>query len=244
MKNSLKSVLIVLLCGFIVSCKKPGCFEGGGTVITVNHSFPPFDEIILKDNINLVLAQDTTEQINITAPENIQPNIIIAVENNVLTISNGTTCDWLRNPDEKVIATLSFKNIKKIDYHGSGNITNTGTLHLDALQIESSEGAGNIELTVDNRYTGSYIYQENAEVILHGKTESCYSYTNARGKIDFSDFTAKEMVIEYGSLADTYINVTDQLDATIYYKGNLFYKGSPLIRRSDYYSSGRLIQEP
>src|SRR5262249_43050235 len=162
----------------IVSCKKPGCFEGGGTVTTVNHSLSSFDAIILNDNINLVLTQDSTNEIKITAPDNIQPNIILLIENNTLTISNSTECEWLRNPNEKVTAKLSFRNINKIDYRGSGNITNTDTLRLDALQIESNEGAGNIELTVNNRYTGSYIYQENAEVILHGKTESCYTYTN------------------------------------------------------------------
>ena len=243
MKNIFKIVQIGLLLFFIESCKKPGCFEGGGTVTTINHSLSTFDEIILNDDINLVLIQDSTEQIKITAPENIQPNISFQVDNNILTVGNGTECEWLRNPDEKVTAVLSIKNLKKIDYRGSGNISNTGTLHLDALQIESNQGAGNIELTVDNRYTGSYIYQENAAVILHGKTESCYSYTNARGKIDFSDLAAKQMVIEYGSLADTYIHVTDKLDATIYYKGNLFLTGNPVITRSDYYSTGKLIHE-
>lgn len=243
MKNIFKITLIGLSLCFIVSCKKPGCFEGGGTVTTINHSLSSFDEIILNDNINLVLRQDSVEEIKITAPENIQPNIILQVENNVLTISNSTECEWLRNPDEKVTAELSLKSIRKIDYRGSGNVSSTGTLHLDALQIESSQGAGNIELTVDNRYTGSYIYQENAEVILHGKTESCYSYTNARGKIDFSDLTANQMVIEYGGLADTYIHVIDKLDAIIYYKGNLFLTGNPVIVRSDYYNDGRLIHE-
>ena len=243
MKNSIKLSLASLVFCFTISCKKPGCFEGGGSVSVVNHSLSSFNEIVLNDNINLVLIQDSTEDIKITAPDNIQPNIVLQVKNDVLTVSNTTECEWLRNPDEKVTAELSFKNIKKIDYRGSGNISNTGTLRLDALQIESSQGAGNIELTVDNRYTGSYIYQENAEVILHGKTESCYSYTNARGKIDFSDLTAKQMVIEYSSLADTYINVTDQLDAVIYYKGNVFYKGNPVVTRSDYYSTGRLVHE-
>ena len=244
MKNFIKIVQLALSLCIFVSCKKPGCFGGGGTVTTIDHTLSSFDEIILSDNINLVLIQDSTVHIKITAPENIQPNIDFHVENNILTIGNGTECEWLRNPDEKVTAELSFKNIKKIDYRGSGNVSNTGTLHLDALYIGSSEGAGNIELTVDNRYIGAYIYQENAEIILHGKTQSCYTYTNARGKIDFSDLTARQMVIEYGSLADTYIHVTDTLDATIYYKGNLFLTGNPVIKRSNYYNTGRLIPEP
>jgi hypothetical protein len=226
------------------SCKKPGCFDHGGHTTILAKSIQPFDELVLNDDINVILTQDSVEALKIEAPENIQPNIIATVSNKILTISNTTECRWLRNPGETINVYLSFKSLQRIDYRGSGNITNTDTLRLDVLQIESRTGAGNIELTIDNRYTGSYIYLENAEVILHGKSQSCYTYTNARGKIDFNDFIAKQMVIEYGGLADTYIHVTDSLDAIIWYKGNLLYKGNPVVSRSDYYSTGRLIHEP
>src|SRR3954447_1020153 len=101
--------LCILSC-FIVSCKKPGCFAGGGSVTTVSHSLGAFSEIVLNDNINLVLTQGSTEELKVTAPENIQPNIIANIENGVLTISNTTECEWLRNPDEKITAELSFQN--------------------------------------------------------------------------------------------------------------------------------------
>ena len=229
---------------FFMACKKPGCFEHAGSTTTVTKQLSSFNKLILNDNINVVLTQDSVEKIGIEAPDNIQPNIITEIKDGMLTISNTTECRWLRSANEKINVYLSFKNLENIDYRGSGNVTNTDTLRLDGLQIESRTGAGNIELTINNRYIGSYIFLENAEVILHGKAESCYTYTNARGKIDFSDLIAGSMVIEYGGLADTYINVTGSLDAIIYYKGNLIYRGNPVIVRSDHFSTGRLVHEP
>jgi hypothetical protein len=243
MKKAYHIFCFIFFILLFARCKKPGCFDHGGQPMVITKTISSFDRLVLNDDINVILTQDSVNALKIEAPENIQPNIATVMSGNILSISNNTECRWLRNPGEKINVYLSFKNLEGIDYRGSGNITNKDTLRLDALQIESRTGAGNIELTVNNRYTGSYIYLENAEVILHGKSQSCYTYTNARGKIDFSDFVAKKMVIEYGSLADTYINVTDSLDATIYYKGNLFYKNSPVVTRADYYSSGRLIHE-
>jgi hypothetical protein len=211
---------------------------------TTSRSLNSFSEIVLDDDINLVLTQDGTERMVIDAPENIHANITGSVIGGVLVLENNTDCRWLRNPDEKVNVHLYFNNINRIEYKGSGNITNTDTLRLDALKIETALGAGDIELTVDNRYVGAYIYQESAGIKLHGKCESCYNYSNSRGNMDLSDLEVRRMVIEYGGLLDTRVHVTEDLDAIIYYKGNILYKGNPVISRSLYYSSGRVVKVP
>ena len=205
---------------------------------------PPFDQLVIADNISVTLIQSAEEKIEITAPENILPNISGNVLQNILTLSNTTDCRWMRNASEKINVHLFFKDLKKLDYKGSGTITNTDTLELDALHIESSSGAGNIILTLNNRYTGSYISLENAAITLHGKSESCFTYTNNRGITDMSDFIVKKMVIDYEGLSDTYIHVTEELSAVIYHKGNIRYKGNPVIKKSISHSTGQLIEAP
>ena len=105
----------------------------------------------------------------------------------------------------------------------------------------SEVGAGNVDVTLNARQTFSYIMDENADFTFHGKTDVCWSYTNSRGTINFGDFEVKKMIIEYGSVRDATINVTEDLNAIIYYKGNLFYKGTPTISKDEVHSSGRLI---
>jgi hypothetical protein len=236
--------LYCMMAWFFISCKKPGCLGNAGEMSAVSITLTPFNKLVLEDNVNLVLTQSTEEKMIVKAPENIIPNITGSISGQILTISNGTDCRWARDPGEKITVHLFFKELTAINYRGSGHITNTDTLKLDALKIETSVGAGDITLTLDNRYTGTYIYQENAHIMLHGKSEICYTYTNSRGITDMLDFRTKKMVIEYGGLSDTYVNVSDSLDGIIYHMGNVYYKGNPVITRSLSYSSGRLIRTP
>ena len=244
MKNRILISFICVTAIFISACKKPGCLGSAGQSTTVTRNLNAFNEIVLDSKINVVLTQSTMNKIEITAPKNIEPNITTVISGNTLTIQNEGDCGWMRNPDEIVNVHIYFQDLRNIDYKGSGNITNTDTLRLEHFNISSFTGAGNIELTMDNIFTGAYIMLESAGIKLHGKTESCFTYTNARGQADMRDFVAKRMVIEYGGLTDTYVNVTDDLNAILYYKGNIYYKGSPVISKNISYGTGKLIQAP
>lgn len=233
-----------VLAIFIAACKKPGCLGSAGSVTTVTRNLAAFNELVLDSKINVVLTQSTMNKIEITAPKNIEPNITSVINGNTLTIQNEGDCGWMRNPSETVNVHIYFQDLRNIDYKGSGNVTNTDTLRLEHLNIGSFTGAGNIELTLDNIYTGAYIMLENASIKLHGKSIACFTYTNARGLADMRDFIVKKMVIEYGGLADTYVHVTEDLDAILYYKGNIYYRGNPLISKNISYSTGKLINVP
>ena len=244
----MKKIILITGYTFLIllfnACKKPGCFGTAGPMATTTQQLTSFNELVLSDNVNLILIQDTVEKMEIEAPQNMLSNITGNISQNILTISNATDCRWARNAGEKINVRLFFKDLKKIDYRGSGTLTNTDTLKLDALHIESNTGAGDISLTLDTRYTGAYIFFENAGITLRGKSETCFTYTNNRGISNMSDFVVKKMVIEYGGFGDTYINVTDELSAVIFHKGNIHYKGSPVITKLISHSSGRLIQSP
>lgn len=233
----------LLLC--IYGCKKPGCIGAAGEVQIVTRSLASFDELLLADNINLVLIQAPEEKIIIEAPANMIPNITSGVVGNKLSITNVGDCRWARDPKEKINVQLFFRDLKKLVYQGSGTITNIDTLRLDAFELATDEGAGDIELTVDNGYTGAYVFaDDNVSLILHGRTDLCFTYTSSRGRSDMSDFKVKKMVIEYGGVTDTHIYVTDELDATIFHTGNIKYKGTPVINKSISFSQGRLIYAP
>jgi hypothetical protein len=198
---------------------------------------------VLDDNINLVLTQGTEERMEIEGPQNQIPNITSNISNGLLTISNNGDCRWARDPGEKINVHLFFRDLHKIDYRGSGNITNTDTLRLDSLRFESAEGAGDISLTVDNRVTISYILLENAFITWHGKSNTCYMYTTERGKTDMRDFSVKSMWINYQGIDDAYVTVSDYLSVNINFKGNIYYKGNPIVE-ANYYNLGRAIRIP
>lgn len=244
MKTPFPSIIALLfLLAVLPACKKPGCFEDAGPTTVVERKGASFHQIDLYDDIDLVLTQDSVEMIRVEAGSSLLPNIAAEVADGILTIQNNTSCAWLRNPAEKVRVYVSFKTLDKINYHGSGDVRATDTLKLNRLDLISEVGAGNIELTVDAGSIYAYIFNENADFILHGRAGECHTYSNARATIDFSDLVVRYYNMGYGAVKDTYIQVTEKLDLEIYYRGNVYYKGNPQIH-TKYHSTGRLMQAP
>ncbi|RYF95964.1 MAG: hypothetical protein EOO00_03905, partial [Chitinophagaceae bacterium] len=183
-------------------CKKPGCAGKGGSIATLSRKLDAFNHLLVSDNINVTLVQGDKEEIEITAPGNILPNITTNITQNVLTIANNTGCRWMRDASEKINVRLYFKELVRLDYQGSGLIDNADTLRLPSLHIESVNGAGEINLALDNTYTGVYVRLENASVTLRGRSDVCFTYTNNRGITDMRDFIVRKMTIDYSGFKD------------------------------------------
>ncbi len=238
-------ILICLLLAIISQqCKKAGCLESAGKTVVLQRQASPFHQIDLFDNIDLVLTQDTIEWIKVETGENIQPNISTTIDKGVLTIKNNATCTWLRSASEKIKVYVGVKNLDYLNYNASGNISSTNTLLADKISFYTKEGAGNIEVTLDAKETHADIIYENSDFIFHGKSDVCYSYTNSRGSIDFSDFAVKRMVIGYAAVRDATINVTETLESVVYHTGNLYYTGNPAYVSTHSYSSGKIVPLP
>ncbi len=249
MKGWLLTYLLFPMALFLMlmttpGCNKPGCLGKAGTRSTVTRTLASFNQVKLEDNIDLVLIQGNSYAIELEGPVNILPSIETVIVGDMLSIRNTAECRWARDPDEKIVVRLTFPTLARLIYEASGNVTNLDTLRLDALDIQSNTGAGNVDLTVETRYTGVFINEENAGVTMHGYASQCNTYVTARGQLHIQDLAVSKLTIEYGGLADCRVHAIDELSAIIYYKGNVLYSGSPAVTQETYYSSGRLIHVP
>ncbi len=242
MKRPVVFCLVIFLLQ--VSCKKPGCFEDAGSLITTQRQTTSFHRIDLFDDVNLFLTQDTIESIKIVAAKNVEPNISVQNENGVLTIRNNTTCKWLRSPNEKSTVYLGIKTLDHIEYSGSGNISSTNTINADKITFYSATGAGNIDVSLDAKQVTANVEYESADFIFHGRADVCYGYAGSRGTLDLRDFEVKYLAIGYAGVRDVTVNATEVIEATIYHTGNVFYKGNPPNITTTFYSSGRLYRIP
>ena len=239
-----KQLVIYCLIFFLFPhCKKPGCFSEAGPIVSVKREPASFHRIDLYDNINVILIQDTTESITVKAAQNIEPNITTAIESGTLTIRNGTSCTWLRNPSEKPTVYVGVKNLDYINYAGNGNISSANTIQSENLSLYSATGAGNVEISLDVNQLNTTIEYESADFIFHGTADACYCYANSRASLNLSDIRIRNLNIGYASVRDITVNASERIDALIYHTGNIYYKGNPAVYTT-YYSSGRLYHAP
>ena len=243
----MKTILITILASVLVitcsltGCKKNGCGGKSGSTTRGVRTVPYFTDIVLNDNINLVLKQDSVTKVEIETDENIQGSISAEVVNKQLVLKNNASCSWIKQPGEKVTAYVSVVVLNNLNYQGSGDITNVDTLRFGYFFLEADGAAGNVFLRMKNNFTQAQIDNEVADLVFEGSSDTCYAYSGSRGTIDFRNFAVRAMDINYVGLRDAYVNATQNLHATIHYKGNVYYKGSPSFIAPVYKSTGKLI---
>lgn len=235
--------LIALLLVF-QSCSRNGCPLTSGSMTSENRDLPPFNEIILNGKVNLILTQDSVQQVRVSAGKNLLPGIQTNVDNNVLTIGDNNTCSALRDPSDEVNVYISSGQLQNITYYGAGNITSTNTLQAPIFTVDSWVGSGTITLNLQAGLVNALVRNENATIVLTGSTDSAYIYCGEAGAVNMLNCPAGKVAIDHKSVRDIYVNVTDALHANIVYVGNVYYAGSPSTIDTLVTSAGRLIHIP
>jgi hypothetical protein len=236
-----QAAFLLFLQMLAFSCTRDGCPLSSGTNTRETRNLLPFNEIILYDKINLIVTQDSVQQISVEAGKNLVPGIRTDVENNILTIQNNNTCNLFINPGYQINVYISGNQLQKIDYYGAGNITSTNMLHASIFTIDSWYGTGSIKLNLIANQTNAIVRNNNADITITGQSDHTYIYCSEVGSVNLVDFISTDVAIDQKSIKDIYVNVTGSLHANIVYKGNVFYKGKPGTIDTLITSSGRLI---
>ena len=239
MKKYYSIVLLILLFG----CDKNTCFEKSGQVVTANRTIASTGTVYVYDNINLVLTQDNEDRLTIEAHKNLHDFITAEMAGDALTLRNTSSCSWMKSPSEKITAYLSVKGLNKIVYEGSGIVSSTNTLQADHFTIDSDGGAGVVAISLNAKLTRVVLPREGPDISLQGASDSCYTYCTSRGTINFKNFVVKKMQIDYGSVRNAFINVTESLRGRIYHTGNVYYSGNPGFIQMEKLSSGKLLRQ-
>ncbi len=242
-KNN-KSLFLFLILSSIYSCSKNSCPFNSGSYSRESRNLLPFNEIMLYDKINLILTEDSTQQISVEAGSNLLAGIQTGVENNILTIKDQNHCGLLRDPADQTNVYISTNQLQKITYYGAGNIHSTNFLQASEFTIDSWLGIGSINLSLKAGQTNAIIRHNNADISLTGQSQSLYIYCADVGSVNLLDFASASVFIDSRSIKDIYVNVSDSMNANILYKGNVYYKGNPSIIHSVIANSGRLIHLP
>lgn len=237
------SGLILTISMVLVSCEKgdpTDCFKNTGQDITERRSASPFSKIVLEDNINLVLTQSDEYSVSVRAGKNLLKKVKTDINDDVLTIKNNNTCNWMRSFDREITVYANLKLIHYINYKGSGDISCTNAITTDSLLLDVVEGAGKVEMEVDVRRNYIYYHIGTAEVNYSGYAHLSYISASSFGPIYAEDLSTVFTFIKNEGSNNCYIHAENRLEATIKNLGNIYYKGNPEIVLNDT-GEGQLI---
>ncbi len=243
---STHTALMWMLLFFVMlsSCRKAGVFMKAGDIVSAVVVLPDFNEIELHDRIDLVLTYDTLQSmVRIEAGTNVISDIETVVNGNRLVIRDQSKFRWMRDLDYRVTVYINKDNFRKLEYHGAGNITSANMLKAREFIIDSWTGVGSFNIQLESGYTELTIRKANADINLSGSSDYTRIYCADHGSFNLLKFPSSEIHMDYRSIRDSYLNVTNVITARMLYKGNVYFKGQPEIRPF-YNSSGLLIPLP
>lgn len=244
MKRTGFPLLLLLSLFILLGCEQAdvNCLTSNGKTIRQERILGEFDSIDVRDYVNLVITQDTVDRVVVESGQNIISGIATEVVDRQLKISNNNKCNWLRSYDVPVNVYVSVKNLMKIYYLSSGNITTTNTLRSYSLTIEAWGGCGKIDLDMDV-YEGYYILQiGTVDFNLHGHCAITTIYSGDYGPFHCEDLKAGYVFVTNAGSNDCYVNASQYLEANISSIGNIYYTGSPDSTDISINGSGKVIR--
>jgi hypothetical protein len=233
---------IILLLIFSCNKEKTNCFKSTGKEIKIIREISPFSKLNIYDKINVVLVNDNRNYLEITGGENILDGIYTEVNEGELTIKNNNTCNFLRSFKKNITVTVHFTTLNKIEYFGAGMITNTDTLVLPELEIETRHASGDVTLltNIDSLRIISHVGVSN--FYLSGNTNYFYAYSIGASIIRAENLQSGFVHINNGSMGDFYVYPINKLHVEVRSYANNYYRGSPSEITAIYSGSGKVLQ--
>lgn len=235
--------IISIIVLFLFSCKKENigdCFKSTGLVQRETRYIEPFDSLVIHKRMNLILVEDSVDFIELEAGNKLLENIITENRFGTLTIENTNTCNWVRSYKIPVNVYLHYTQLQKILVLGSTQITNTDSLKNDSLSIELRDAAGDINLTVSNKYLFIAQHTGANDVTIKGKTRDLLVYSADLGYGDYLKLAAENVFAESNSVADNYFNASETIRLITRNTGSIYFTGEAEILLKDRQGEGTI----
>lgn len=244
MKQVIRIIIGLILPLILLSCEQNSwcdCFISGGEPAEEIRFPGEFRVVEVKDNVDLVLREDSVCQVTVLAGKNLLEGITTMVTGDRLVIANTNACNWVRDPDQTLRVIVSCPEFSAIYYQGYGNISAEDTLHCSELRLDVTDGSGTIRLLLNNTCTRINIHEGVTDTYLIGKSGVNYLYNNGIGPLDALELDSRICFVTSNSVGNVFVRVQDLLEPRIFYSGNIYFRGNPLIQNPVITGSGALI---
>jgi len=243
----IKLIIQISFVGLILSfnaCQKSSntCFKSNGKPIKIESLLNEFATIELFNNINLTIVKDTINKIIIEAPENLIPYIKSDIEKDILFLQNNNKCNWLRNMNIEINATVHTKNLTTLNYRGSGFVINNEMLHVNEFTINIYDGSGLINLNLNSEILNVKLHNGPCDINLSGKTNYLELYNAGEGFMLLQNLKANDVHVRHKGTGNCHVRAINNLEISLEYVGHVFLYGIPPYYTAYISGSGKIYQ--
>ncbi len=243
MKNLIYIISLIFL---FVSCQKTiDCISNVGEEVVYTYSLSDFDTLIVNNEFEINLVQDTVNMMIISAYEKYAESVSYKTENRCLILDNTYRCNFTKPEKNKVKAEIHVKEISLIRLNSPSELISENTLiNDDEIGVIVNPKFFEAELKVDCRVFYFWnTHLNGGKMYLHGKSEFLKLWNTSLFSVDAADLETDNVFVKTDSKGDVSITATKELNCTIEGSGNVYYVGNPeKIIVNDTLSSGKLIK--
>lgn len=210
----------VLALALFNSCRF-NCVKGSGNMVTDNRTAEPFTQIDISGGYNVVLKQDSSYSLSITADDNLMKYIETDVSGGKLHIhSKSNLCSH-----KSLEIVIGVANLEELKASGAVDLSAQGKLNVKDLNLSFSGAAKvNLDLNAENVTTKG---SGATELMLSGQASRHMVKLTGSGKINALDFVVGTYDLETTGAAECKINVLNELNVHTTGAADVQYRGNP-----------------
>jgi hypothetical protein len=203
------------------------CVKGSGNMATDSHQLSDFNKINIEGGFKVVLKQDSSLMLKITADDNLLKYIKVSVDDHRLHIyTKKNFC----NSGEMTL-NIGVRNLEEIKGAGAVDVSADGKLVTKDINFQFSGASKvNLELNAANVTTHS---SGATELNLKGQATSHYIDLSGVGKVNALDFVVGSCEIHTTGAGHCDVNVLNSINVHSTGASEVRYRGNPTSISND-----------
>jgi len=194
---------------------------GNGQVVTQAREVKTFRAIDLEGVFNVTLMEGKTENVKVETDENIQPYILVSVEQDTLKVRMKD--DIKIDKMKKINIQITFVTISSLRNAGVGELKCASQLHFKTLNVAClGVGATNLNLAADQLTIKSEVV---GSLVLSGTAKTAAIEHNGLGLLQAFELKAEKMNLKVNGVGAAEVFASNELNISASGIGNVKYKG-------------------
>ena len=221
MKTNLLSRFIIVAgisITFLSSCDSD-CVTGSGNIKQETRKVKDFTKIDVSGNYKIILVQDSSLSLNISADDNLLEYIKTSVDGNTLHIKNKNICS------DDITVTIGVRNLEEVKASGAVELSSNGKINTGDINLQFS---GSTKTVLDlNAARVSTKGSGSTEINLKGQASAHDLDLSGSGNVNAFDFIVGDYNIATSGSTDCQINVLRALNVQSSGSSSIQYRGNP-----------------